>query len=59
VKIVGRAASSTFTHVVEYHHSVFDHYFMTADPAEIAARRRRVGGVFTRTGQSSWRATVR
>ena len=52
VKIVGRVASASAIHVVEYHHSVFDHYFMTADPAEIAGLDGGAyGGVFTRTGQ--------
>ena len=38
--------------VVEYHHTVFDHYFMTADPDEIAGLDGGAyGGVFVRTGE--------
>jgi hypothetical protein len=52
VRITGRIASSSFIWVVEYHHTVFDHYFMTGDPDEIAGLDGGAyGGVFVRTGE--------
>lgn len=45
--------SSTTTPVVEYFHTGFGHYFVTADPAEIAGLDAGAyGGVFVRTGQT-------
>ena len=52
IEITGRVASATPITVVEYLHTGFGHYFMTADPAEIAALDAGAyGGVFVRTGQ--------
>ena len=51
--ITGRVATATPITVVEYFHSGFGHYFMTADPDEIAGLDGGAyGGVFTRTGQT-------
>jgi len=51
VEITGKVSTAAVV-VVEYHHTVFDHYFMTADPAEIAGLDGGAyGGVFVRTGQ--------
>jgi len=50
--ITGRVANTAPLTVVEYFHTGFGHYFMTADPAEIAGLDGGAyGGVFTRTGQ--------
>ncbi|HVJ75291.1 MAG TPA: hypothetical protein VNB03_14810 [Casimicrobiaceae bacterium] len=52
VKITGRVASAFAITVVEYLHTVFGHYFMTADPDEIAGLDGGAyGGVFVRTGE--------
>jgi hypothetical protein len=52
IKITGRVASSAPITVVEYYHTGFGHYFMTADPDEIAGLDGGAyGGVFVRTGQ--------
>ena len=52
INIRGRIASASSITVVEYHHTVFDHYFMTADPDEIAGLDGGAyGGVFQRTGR--------
>jgi hypothetical protein len=52
IKIRGRVASASNIPVIEYHHTVFDHYFMTADADEIAGLDGGAfGGVFQRTGQ--------
>jgi hypothetical protein len=46
--------------VVEYFNASFGHYFMSADPDEIAALDAGAyGGAFVRTGQQFWRATAR
>ena len=51
--ITGRVANSTPITVVEYFHAGFGHYFMTADPEEIAGLDGGAyGGVFSRTGQT-------
>ena len=51
IKITG-AVSLTYVTIVEYYHTVFGHYFMTADPAEIAGLDGGAyGGVFVRTGK--------
>lgn len=51
VKIDGRVASDDAVQIVEYYHTVFGHYFMTADPDEIAGLDAGAyGGVFERTG---------
>jgi len=53
LKIVGRVAKATPITVVEYFHSGFGHYFMTADLDEIAGLDGGAfGGVFSRTGQT-------
>jgi len=52
VTITGRVASAAAVPVVEYFHTGFGHYFMTADPDEIAGLDGGAyGGVFVRTGQ--------
>ena len=49
----GRPPPPTNLHVVEYYYSGFDHYFMTANPAEIAALDGGAfGGAWVRTGQT-------
>lgn len=51
VKIDGRVASDDAVQVVEYFHTGIQHYFMTADPDEIAGLDAGAyGGVFVRTG---------
>ena len=51
LKISG-AVSLSYVTIVEYYHTVFGHYFMTADPAEIAGLDGGAyGGVFVRTGK--------
>ena len=53
VTITGRVATAGSIPVIEYFHNGFGHYFMTADPDEIAGLDAGAfGGVFTRTGQS-------
>jgi serine protease len=53
LKITGRVATATPITVIEYFHGGFGHYFMTADPAEIAGLDGGAyGGVFSRTGQT-------
>jgi len=53
VLILGRVASDHPIDVVEYYHTGIGHYFMTADPDEIAGLDAGAyGGVFVRTGQS-------
>ena len=53
VKIVGRVASDLPKTAVEYYHTVFGHYFTTADADEIyGLDHGAYGGVFVRTGQS-------
>ena len=53
LKITGRVATATPIAVIEYFHTGFGHYFMTADPDEIAGLDGGAyGGVFTRTGQT-------
>jgi len=37
---------------IEYHHAAFDHYFLTANPAEIAAMDSGQFSGWTRTGQT-------
>lgn len=50
--VVGAGVSQT-TPAVEYFHTVFGHFFVTADPDEIAGLDAGAyGGVFTRTGQT-------
>jgi hypothetical protein len=52
VKITGRVASVAPIVVVEYYHTGFGHYFITADPDEIAGLDAGAyGGVFVRTGE--------
>ena len=52
VTITGRVASPAPVRVVEYFNANFGHYFMTADPDEIAALDAGAfGGAFVRTGQ--------
>ena len=52
IKVRGRIASTQAHWVVEYHHTVFDHYFMTGDADEIAGLDGGAfGGVFVRTGE--------
>ncbi|MEO8487207.1 MAG: hypothetical protein ABI585_12815 [Betaproteobacteria bacterium] len=51
LKISG-AVSLGLVEIVEYFHTVFGHYFMTADPDEIAGLDGGAyGGVFVRTGR--------
>jgi len=51
VKISG-AVSKHYVTIVEYFHTVFGHYFITADPDEIAGLDGGAyGGVFVRTGK--------
>jgi hypothetical protein len=51
LKISG-AVSLGYVTIVEYFHTVFGHYFMTADPDEIAGLDGGAyGGVFVRTGK--------
>jgi len=51
LKISG-AVSLTYVTAIEYYHTVFGHYFITADPGEIAGLDGGAyGGVFIRTGQ--------
>lgn len=46
-------ASAAVTTAVEYYHAGFNHYFITADPAEIALLDGGAyGGVWKRTGES-------
>jgi len=53
VTITGRVANNAPITVVEYFHTGFGHYFMTADPGEIAGLDGGAfGGVFSRTGQT-------
>jgi len=53
VKIVGRVASDAPKLAVEYYHTGFGHYFMTADADEIyGLDHGAYGGVFVRTGQT-------
>ena len=60
MKISGRVASNSPIPVVEYYHTGFGHYFMTADPDEIVGLDDGAyGGVFTRTGQVFYAATAR
>ena len=55
VKIVGRVASAGGKLAVEYYHTGFGHYFMTADADEIyGLDHGAYGGVFVRTGQFFW-----
>jgi hypothetical protein len=42
LKITGRVATATPIAVIEYFHTGFGHYFMTADPTRSRARRRRL-----------------
>jgi hypothetical protein len=52
--ITGRVANTAPLTVVEYFHTGFGHYFMTADPAEIAGLDGGAyGGVFSRTARYS------
>ena len=52
VTITGRVASAAPVRVVEYFNAGFGHYFMSADPDEIAALDAGAfGGAFVRTGQ--------
>jgi hypothetical protein len=44
-------ASAEIVRAVEYYHQAFEHYFVTADPAEIAALDSGVVGGWWRTGQ--------
>ena len=47
-----KAGSLVPSHAFEYHHSVWDHYFVTSDDNEIAILDGGAfGGVWTRTGQ--------
>jgi probable HAF family extracellular repeat protein len=46
------ANGGTKVSVVEFHHSAFDHYFLSGDPAEVDALDRGVIAGWTRTGQS-------
>ena len=51
--ITGRVATATPINVIEYFHTGFGHYFMTADADEIAGLDGGAfGGVFQRTGQT-------
>ena len=53
LSITGRVASTSPITVVEYFHTGFGHYFVTADADEIAGLDAGAfGGVFTRTGQT-------
>jgi len=55
VSITGRVASEAPVRVVEYFNASFGHYFMSADPDEIAALDAGAfGGAFVRTGQQFW-----
>ena len=55
VKIVGRVASDAPKQAVEYYHTGFGHFFMTADADEIyGLDHGAYGGVFVRTGQTFW-----
>jgi hypothetical protein len=52
VTITGRVASEAPVRVVEFFNANFGHYFMSADPDEIAALDAGAfGGAFVRTGQ--------
>ena len=52
IRITGRVASDAPVRVVEYFNANFGHYFMSADPEEIAnLDAGAFGGAFERTGQ--------
>ena len=48
-------AAAHATPVVEYYRSDLDHYFVTADPAEVAFIEKFLRGIYQRTGLSSSR----
>jgi hypothetical protein len=48
----GPLTTSTLIKVIEYYHAVFDHYFMTAIPEEIAKLDNGTFVGWTRTGQA-------